>query len=102
MSNSENQHPDSSLPAPLQFLVGLLQWLLGVVVAMIGGLLRAFAITAPIGVPLVKVAYKLSYNGGADMGAGLVGTFRLIGKGFSAGANAAAQHQTKKDEPPVK
>jgi len=105
MTNSIQPTGDNGLPAPLQFLAGLLQWMLGAALAMLGGVLRAFAVTAPIGAPLFKAGYKLCYNGGADMGTGLVGIFRLIGKGLSAGvragANMAAQHQAKKDKSPV-
>ncbi len=106
MTETTQQTGSTTLPAPILFLAGLSQWILGFLLAAIGGVLRAFPITSIIGSPLVKAAYTLCYNGGADTVQGLMGTFKLIGRGISfgarSGAKAISERRGRSRMPPAK
>ncbi len=96
MTQATQQTGGTKLPAPILFLAGLSQWALSFLLGAIGIILRAFPITSPIGSPLMKIAYKLSYNGGADTARGFIGTFRMIGRGLSFGARSGAKASTER------
>ena len=96
----------SNLPGPFQFLAGLVTWMFGAVLAVIGSVLRAFPMTAPIGSPFLKLGSSICYNGGYDMGQGVVRTLhgagKLTGKGILFIAKKISGNSADKLLPPTR
>lgn len=95
MSNSTNENGLSGWPGPLQFIAGMVSWLVGVVLGMIGGVLKAFPVTAPIGSPFVKLASEICYGGGFHMGQGIARSFRLLGRLIGMGIRQLRKKPTE-------
>ena len=68
---------DETMPAPIRIVWGVFQFLLGLALALPGAVFRVFPITSLLGSPLMKLGHQLSFQGGANIGKGIVGLFRM-------------------------
>ena len=92
MSDDRQLSGSSSMPPPAKVLVGLFQIAFGFLTGVFGAGLKVFPITTAIGSPLLKLAYKLSYDGGANFVRGTAGTFGLIGKALNSKAQSESDY----------
>lgn len=103
--NMSNYDRDDELPAPLRVIFGLVQIAAGFAIGFVGAVLRAFPVTSALGSPLLVLAHKSSYHGGANLVSGLGGTFGMIGKGigtlFKALYRAGQKLTAQKKLPPI-
>lgn len=86
MSHPPHPAADSELPPPIQIVWGLCQLALCVALAVPAAIMTVFPLTSALGRALMRPVGQMSYHGGANIGAGIAGTIKLIGRGITAGA----------------
>ena len=84
MSDSFSARGNQELPPPLRFIGGFFQVGVGVVLSVFGSVFKVFPLTSALGSPILKLAYKLSFDGGANIVGGLKGTFGMAGRAMKS------------------